>query len=360
MGLRLSRRTTVISAVAAVALAAGGPALAYVLLSSNGAPGTFTADSLGSGTASGATISASVLRVSWTNPATQVTGAQFRVTRTTDSLPVCTVASTIFTCDDPNTIAPGTTYQYSVQTILSGTNWVSATQTVSATSADVFTVTAVGGGNIPSQTAGTSFTVQVTAKKGSALVTDTAYAGKATTISGLASSPSAAAPTYSPASGAVLSFSSGVATYTVTPKDMETATLTVSDTSFAAGTSNSFAVAAGVQNSLIWTTDAAGTTNGCSTGTQTVGNGGSRTFYVAALDAFENLTKQGASQGSVGITKVSGGGNAPNPTSLTIAANANPAVTGGTTLLSIPTGNPAATTYRATLGSLTVNCIIQR
>lgn len=244
MRSRFSRRGAVIAAVAAAAMAAGGPALAYVLVSSNGAPRDVTPDALSPVTSpAAAPTSTTTLTVSWTAPASQVTGAQYKVVRTTDSLSVCTVSTT--SCADPNSFVPGTTYQYSVQTILSGTSWVTSTQTVSATAPDAFTIAAVGGGAIPQQTAGTAFTVQITAKKGSPLVTDTSYTGKVTNYSGLSTSSFSNAPTYSPPSGSTLNFTNGVATVSVTAFKAETASLAVSDAGFGSGAGSVTVVASG-------------------------------------------------------------------------------------------------------------------
>ena len=104
-----------------------------------------------------------------------------------------------------------------------------------------------------------------------------------------------------------------------------------------------------------------GTTASCPTGSLTVGNGGSLTTYVAVLDAFGNLTTAPVTPTLITLTKGTGGGNAPTPATLTVAANASPAVTSGSSLFKLPNGQPTATTYTATSAGLTsTSCVISR
>ena len=144
----------------------------------------------------------------------------------------------------------------------------------------------------------------------------------------------------------------GVATFAGCKVDKSGSyTLTATDGALATGASSSFTITAGAASQLRYVTSAAGTTASCPTGSLTVGNGGSLTTYVAILDAFGNLTTAPATATAITLTKVAGGGgNAPTPATLTVLANASPAVTSGSTVFKLPNGNQAATTYTATSG----------
>jgi hypothetical protein len=218
---------------------------------------------------------------------------------------------------------------------------------------DTFSFSTIG-----TQTAGTPFTVTITANLAGGGV-DTSYSGtKTITFSGPGTSVRGNAPTYP----ATVTFVNGVSNPlpSITLYKKETTTLTATDSAIT-GTSASFTVQAAVMSRLMYATTAAGTTNACPTGSLNVGNGGSLVAYVAVTDAYGNVTTNGNSAVSVTISKGSGGGNAPSPGSLTVAANASPAVTSGSTTLSIPTGTPPATTYSATaFGFTAVSCIISR
>ena len=211
--------------------------------------------------------------------------------------------------------------------------------------------------NPGTQTAGTAFSVTITAKlPGGA--TDTTYSGsKSVVFSGPANSPNGTAPTYP----ATVTFTNGVGTASITLFNASNSTTLTATQGPITGTSTSFAVQAGAQSALLYVTSAAGTTTACPTGAVTVGNGGSITVFVAVTDAYRNLTVNGAALRTITITKVSGGGNAPSPGTLTVPANANPAVTSGSSLLKLPNGSPAATTYTASTGALTsVSCVVSR
>ena len=78
------------------------------------------------------------------------------------------------------------------------------------------------------------------------------------------------------------------------------------------------------------------------------------------LDAGGNLVAAPSTVTTISIAKNAGGGNAPTQASLTIAANASPAVTSGSSVFSLPNGQPAATTYTATAGALSTSCTVSR
>ncbi len=139
-----------------------------------------------------------------------------------------------------------------------------------------------------------------------------------------------------------------------------TYTLTSTATGLTAATSSGFTITTGTASQLMFVTDATGSTASCPTGSLAVGNGGSLMTFVALLDAGGNLVTAPSTATTITVTKGTGGGNAPTPASLTVLANASPAVTSGSTLLGLPGGNPPATTYTATAGALSTSCILAK
>ena len=118
-----------------------------------------------------------------------------------------------------------------------------------------------------------------------------------------------------------------------------TYTLTSTATGLTAAPSSSFTITTGTASQLMFVTDATGATASCTTGSRAVGNSGSLATYVAMLDAGGNLVTAPSTASTITITKGAGGGNAPTPASLTVLANASPAVTSGSTILGLPSGN---------------------
>ena len=117
-------------------------------------------------------------------------------------------------------------------------------------------------------------------------------------------------------------------------------------------------VAPGAASRLLWTTDSAGLVDACPGGTVVVGAGGQRSWYVALLDGYGNLAIQGASAGTVTVRTTSGNGTPPNG-SLTVNAGANPAVTSTALTMKLKKKSGTATTWRATVPSLTaVSCTL--
>lgn len=333
----------------------------------------------GTGTATGGTINAptgvtgnaSTKLVTWTQSNTgAVTPTGFLAERSSTTgtrswVTACSAGAGATSCTDVAAVPATDTFVFRV-TAKYNTSWsavsaesaASVTYTVAVASKLVITTGAVTGSASTSPTLG-PITVQSQTSGGSAanapsggytigLTSNTTGTAKFATTSGGTSVTTVVIP----AGSSSVSFF-----YADTKAGSPTITAAISGLTSATQVQT---IVGATATSVIWTTDSAGLTNGCSTGNQIVGNGGSRTFFVTALDTFGNRAKQGATAGSVAITKGTGGGNAPTPTSLAIAANAYPAVTGGSTVLSIPTGSPADTTYTATLGSLTVNCVIQK
>jgi hypothetical protein len=88
-------------------------------------------------------------------------------------------------------------------------------------------------------------------------------------------------------------------------------------------------------------------------GERAAGGGGEEQLVAADAVGFDVT--------AVTIAKSSGGGYAPTPASLSVPANASPAVTSGATVLKLPSGTPTATTYTATSGTLSsTSCVIQK
>ncbi|HVT78800.1 MAG TPA: fibronectin type III domain-containing protein [Acidimicrobiales bacterium] len=152
------------------------------------------------------TDGAGAITVSWTLPASQLAGAQYRVSRTApSSATVCTVSSATTSCQDTG-LAPATAYTYSVVALLS--NWQTTAATVAATtSTPSYSITL----SASPYTAGSAITVQTVRAMNGATV-DTTFAGSRTiTWSGLPTSPAPAsrAPSYPTTSA---TFTAGVAT----------------------------------------------------------------------------------------------------------------------------------------------------
>lgn len=130
-------------------LAGATTALAYWTVSvvhGGGNHALAQANSLSAPTAPTATETGAVeITVGWTLPSTQLTGAQYKVTRTSgvgSPATVCTVASTVTSCPDSG-LTPGTTYGYSVVAVLN--NWQTTPITTSATTLGVSTSSLPGG-----------------------------------------------------------------------------------------------------------------------------------------------------------------------------------------------------------------------
>lgn len=122
----------VVALVVSVAVLAGS-AFAYFLSTDSSHPAVATAASLSPPTNASATAkSPTKITVSWTLPGSQLTGAQYRVTRTSPGTPtvLCTVSPPTHSCQDTG-VVPAMTYVYSIAAVLPGTNWVSPAITAS-------------------------------------------------------------------------------------------------------------------------------------------------------------------------------------------------------------------------------------
>lgn len=355
----MRRLSAVVALTGLFALLLGGVASAAWNLVGTGS-GSGKASSLAAPTSpSAATVAptSSSIDISF-SPASNPPGTTYTVTRdkTASGAAGATVACSGLTaspCHDTG-LATGTTFTYTVAAVLGSWSAAAAT-TPSATTTGgpgPFLVSAPA-----TATAGTAFNVTVTARF-SSLATDTTYTGShALTFTGPGTSILNNAPSY-PASA---NFVNGVATVSITLFKAETTSITVADATPARnGTSGSIVVSGtGTASALMWSASATGATNDCVSPKTIVGNGGQVVWYVAVVDAYGNATLQGASARGVTIAKVSGGGNAPTQTSLTVNAN-GPAVTSASTTLKLPLGSPADTTYSATSGALSVSCVIAK
>jgi hypothetical protein len=113
-----------------IALAAG-LAFAYWVTTDSSNPAAASATSLSAPTGATATETADTsVKISWTNPGTQITGAQYEVIRNpgVGQTVVCTVSAPTSNCTDTG-LSPGTAYSYSVTAVLD--NWVSSATSTS-------------------------------------------------------------------------------------------------------------------------------------------------------------------------------------------------------------------------------------
>jgi hypothetical protein len=261
-----------------------------------------------------------------------------------------TSATVITGTTQPAGIVAGYCYLYK----LTGTDNVGNVAAISTTVEDdalSFTVSTQPA-SVTAGTATANTAVVLTAIKNGA--TDTAYTGATLTWGGANNSPSGATPTL-PASS---TWTSGKATFAITLVKAETETLTVTDGTRSA-TFAPITVNPAAQKALEYVTTSAGTTKACPTGKVA---GGTLTVFVAVLDEFGNLTVNGSSELTIGITEASGGGGEANPATLHVHANANPAVTSESSAfkLLVSKGNTKPTTYTAKSGSLKeVSCIVE-
>jgi hypothetical protein len=350
------RRLVAPVAVVGAVLALAAPAAAAWVLGSGTANAASAATAVSPPTAPVAGVTGSSVTLSWTPPAAGATPSGYSVQRTApSSAPVCT-AITVTTCTDSGR-SPGTTYSYAI-TSLSGL-WVSSSLAATATTTtplpSAFVISAPA-----TASAGNQFSVTIQARQSDGS-NDTAYTGAKTLSFSGPGTVGGNAPTY-PAS---VSFVNGFANNVkVTLFKAESTTITVADPGAPArtGVSNSVTVSGGAGTVLHWTTDAAGLIDACPTGTVVVGANGQRSWYVGVLDTYGNRAVQGASPLTLTISRLGGGGpnagSMPTPTSLTVSAGANPAVTSGTTTMKLKKKTPQATSYKAASGGLSVICTL--
>ncbi len=306
---------------------------------------------------SGATLASGALdHFAVGTPGTQTAGAAFNVTVTAEDVAGNTVTaysgSQALTFSGPASSLSGSapTYPASV-TFSSGVGTGSVTlydaqsTTLTATQGPVtgtsgsFTVNAGANHQIvasagASQVAGTAFNVTLTAEDTWDNATGTLSGTKSLTFSGPSNAPGGGAPVYP----GTASFSSGVATASVTLKDAQTTTITVTDTSdgFAAATTNSITVAPAGASSFTVPTPA----------TQTAGVAFNET--LSAFDAYGNAATGYSGAQTVSFT---GPANSPNATQPTRSASVT--FSSGVGTASLILYDAQNTTLTATQGSVT-------
>lgn len=122
-----------VGALAVSVAVLAGSAYAYFLSTDSSHPAVANAASLSAPTNASATGNGPTkITVSWTLPGSQLTGAQYRVTRTSPGPPtvLCTVSPPTHSCQDTG-VVPAMTYVYSIAAVLPGTNWTSPAITAS-------------------------------------------------------------------------------------------------------------------------------------------------------------------------------------------------------------------------------------
>jgi hypothetical protein len=330
-------------------------ALLATLLVAVPASAAWKAVGLGSGTASARSVglptstaasatSWNTVHVTWAAPGgASVAPSQYVVRRTAPSATtVCTVPSTTFACDDTG-LSGSTTYTYTVEA--KAANWSSGqTPGFNATTPapPTFKVATAAG----NKTAGTAFTVTLTATT-NGVTTDTTYTGAhAIAFSGPSNSPSGNTPTYP----ATVTFAAGVGTATITLFDAQTVTLGATDGTRSGSTS--VTVVAAAANHLGYTSSSVS----CASGTVTVGNGGSFTSKVSAFDQYGNLAPNAAAR-TVTMSRTPTQGTLA-PTTLTIPANASQ--TSASFTYTLPAGPASSVRVRARSNPLTrIDCQVK-
>jgi hypothetical protein len=308
--------------------------------------GQSTARSVGLPTATAATAtSSSTVNVTWAGPgAASPTPTQYVVRRTAPTAAtVCTVVGTTFACADSG-LSPVTTYTYTVEARIGA--WSSGpTAGFQATTPapPAFTVVPTSG----TRTAGTAFNVVVTATT-NGVTTDTSYVGAhAVTFTGPHTSPSGATPTYP----ATVTFTGGVGVASVTLVAAETTPLNVSDGTRTGSATVTVAPAASAKLAF------SSSTPSCSSGSVTVGAGGSFSSKVTVFDGFGNPVPQTAPI-SITLSRSPNQGTL-NPTSVSVPTNASESST-AFTYTRPPQAAASVTVTAARSGLTSATCSVQK
>ena len=267
-----------------------------------GSPGMYSLyreNLLGSGSPSSTCDSSGTLEATdivapaagWPSNAAAATPSTWNGNIWPDSLITCTAAQTNYQptvgvdmgVNPAPTSQPGATYELKDQlTLRNGTRCGT-----SGSGSGAGTTFSVSAPTPASPTAGSSFTVTLTAQL-SGGGTDTTYGGTRTiTFSGPGSSPFGSAPVY-PAN---VTFTNGVGTATITLYNAASTTLNATDGTKTGSTS--FTVGAGTAAKLVWSgaaVDKGTLSSGCTTSCTWTGGGkkGNFTAAVSALDAYGN------------------------------------------------------------------------
>ncbi len=191
----------------------------------------------------------------------------------------------------------------------------------------------VGASATSPQTAGTAFSVTLTAQDSWGNPTGNLTGTKSVSFSGPSSSPNSTAPTYP----ATVSFSGGSATASVTLKDAQTTPITVTDTTDA--------LAAGATGSVVVDPAAANTFTVPTPATQTAGTAFNET--LTALDTYGNTAT-----GYTGAKTITFTGPASSPSGTAPSYPAPVTFTSGAGTASITLYDVQSTTLTATQGSV--------
>ena len=332
---RTAKRGGVVTVAAVAVLAVALPAAAYYLLSSNATTATATARVLG--TPATGTPSATPGRVTFTvaPPGSGPAPAGFRVDRTAPSAVsgVCLLGASGGTCTDAAAVA-GQTNSYAVYAVLG--NWWSLSPGVVSIAVPAASYVLAPSTTTP--TAGTPFTVTLTARSGSA--TDTAYTGTKVVSWAGGQTVGAFPPSYQTS----VSFTNGVGTATVTLYRSGAQTLTATDSNAAGYTGSATVTVAAATPRLAFSAcpathprNSSFTTTVTRTGTDQYGNG--------------------TGTAAVTVTLAPSSGNAKFTTATTTIANgalASPTVTFNT---ANTTGVTTSLTATAT-GYVTATCSV--
>jgi hypothetical protein len=222
-GARSLRRIVLVVGMLGVVAALGAaPALAFWTTAGTATAGA-TARTLATPgaptTVGSATPSSLVVAGTLPTAASQVPGVTYTLKRDATALGCSLPASGTYSCTDTG-LASGTTYSYTVVAALDAWSATSAAKTGATTCPVTPRYTVAASTTTP--TAGTAFTVTITAKDCSG-ATDTTYSGsQAVTFSGPSTSPSGKAPSFP----ATVTFTNGVGTATVTLYAVQTTTVT--------------------------------------------------------------------------------------------------------------------------------------
>ena len=213
-------RGGVVAAAVAGVVAVALPAWAYFVLSSNSSTATATARSLGTPAVGTASVVSGDVSFSVAAPSSGPAPTGYRVDRSAPSAAsaVCSLPAAGGTCTDAAAVA-GATNTYAVYALLGAWESPTAATVSAAVPALSFLVTP----STTTPTAGTAFTVTVTARSGTD--TDTGYSGSRS----LTWSGGQSIGAHTPAYPATATFTGGVATVSVTLPKAGAQTLTVSE-----------------------------------------------------------------------------------------------------------------------------------
>lgn len=350
----MKRILIVLSAVAALFGVSWGASAAWLA----GSAGSASAKALSMPTGATPTAPASStgsVTLTWT--AATLAGNDL-TTYTVRRYPAAGGAGTVITCGSQTitnhvvscTYTETTAGSYQYTDTPQHQNWVgtesakSGTTVVTLTVTRTFSVALAVPGN---KTAGSGFNVTLQALNNGTI--DTTYTGSHTlTFSGPGNAPNGQTPTY-PAS---VSFTAGVGTANVTLFKAESnVALTVSEASPARSGSTTVTVVAGAQNKLAYSVACPGTS---------MAKSSTWTTAVDILDQWSNPTIQGLTPQTINLASSSSGNGSLGSSSVTVAANANPARS-GTFTYTADSGSNKRTTITASVtgGTLTqVQCFL--